>query len=35
MDSDDKAIILLMLAEIYGWPYKVTMTDTSVNVEWL
>lgn len=35
MDSDDQAVILLALAEVFGWPYKVTMTETSVNVEWL
>lgn len=35
MDADDKAVMLIALAEILGWPYKVTMTETNVTVEWL
>lgn len=35
MDDDDKAVILMALAEALGWPYKIIATETTVRVEWL
>jgi len=35
MDSDDEAVLLLAVAEVLGWPYKVHMSESAVTVEWL